>query len=146
MADGVNFNVKLDRRALDFFRSEAPEKLKEARKRAVEAAGMIWSDETKQITRDEGHVDTSLYINSIGYVTNMPSTNKSGKGERNASQADVIYNLEENQSKTTLKIGSNVEYAEDLEKRYHLMARGLDVAKPRIRENAERVVKNTLGL
>lgn len=131
--DGMNFNFEIDPQ----FQAQNLQKLREARKRAVEAMGMVWADETKQLTRDEEHVDTSLYINSIGYVTNIPATGKSGKGERNATEADVIHELEELQDKTRLTIGSNVDYAEDLEKRFHLMARGLDIAKPRMKMVAD---------
>lgn len=136
--------------SLDFeidyrFVTQNLEKLKEARKKSVEAMGMVWSDETKELTRNEDHVDTGLYINSIGYVTNTPGTNKSGQGERAATEADVIYDLQEG-DKTTLIIGSNVGYAESLEKRFSLMARGLDRAEPRMKTVAQTQVKKVFDL
>ncbi|MFP5116156.1 hypothetical protein ACSU64_28000 [Bacillaceae bacterium C204] len=40
--DGLRLNITIDSRAMNFFQREAPQKLNEARKRAVEAAGMVW--------------------------------------------------------------------------------------------------------
>lgn len=130
--DGIKIQIKLDARALRFFQTEAPQKLNEARKKAVEAAGVAWADEAKGITRAEDHIDTGLYINSIGYSTGAPS--------------NPLYELQEGANQTTLKIGADVEYAEVLEKRYSIMARGLDVGQGRMRQVAETQVKNTLGL
>lgn len=130
--DGIRINARItiDRRALDWFQRNAPGKLQTARKRAVEAAGMVWADETKQITRDEDHIDTGFYINSIGYSTGSPS--------------NPLYELDEGGGRTTLRIGADVPYAESLEKRYALMARGLDVAESRMRRVAETQVRDTL--
>jgi hypothetical protein len=127
----ISFDIKLDNRARQFFQG-APGKLKDARKRAVEAMGMVWADTAKGITRAEDHIDTGLYINSIGYGTGSPSS--------------PLYDLTESRDKTELKIGANVEYAESLEKRYAIMARGLDNGKNRMARVAETQVKNTLGL
>ncbi|MEH7114506.1 hypothetical protein V7124_19395 [Neobacillus niacini] len=132
MADGIRIQVRIDPRALNFFQNHAPQKLKEARKRATHAAGMVWADESKGITRAEDHIDTGLYINSIGYSTGTPS--------------NPLYEMNEGAEKTVLKIGANVEYAEVLEKRYSIMARGLDVGTNRMRNVAATQVKNTLGL
>lgn len=130
MAD-ISFDMKLDSRAKQFFQ-DAPQKLVEARKKAVEAMGMVWADTAKSITRSENHIDTGLYINSIGYSTGSPS--------------NPLYDLQEGRNKTELKTGANVEYAESLEKRYAIMARGLDTGKSRMTRVAETQVKNTLGL
>lgn len=138
--DSINIEVDL------FKQADYRERLTEARLKAVEAAGMVWSDTTKELTRNEDHIDTSLYVNSIGYITNTPATNKSGKGEKQATQDDVIYDIKEESDKTALKIGSNVSYAEHLEKRFSLMARGLDIAKPRMKAVADFQVKKALGL
>lgn len=140
--DGLNFDFEIDPK----FQKENREKLKEAEKMAVAAMGMVWSDETKELTRNEDHVDTSLYVNSIGYLTNFPSTDKTGQGQKNATEEDVIYDISEEPDKTTLTIGSNVKYAEALEKRFHLMARGLDIAKPRMKMVADVQVKKAFGL
>jgi len=140
-------NLKFDLTiSQDLYEWADPEKLKEGRRKAVEAAGMVCADETKELTREENHVDTSLYINSIGYVSNIPETNKSGREGRQATQADVIYDLNEAANETSLKIGSAVKYAEPLEKRYGLMARGLDRAKPRMNQVADFQIKKALGL
>lgn len=141
--DGMKFDIKISQ---DLYEWADPDKLREARKAAVTAASMVWADETKELTRRENHIDTSLYVNSIGYVTNFPETNKSGAGSRQATEADVINELEEDARSTTLHIGSAVEYAIHLEKRYALMARGLDIAKPRMQRVSDYQVKKTLGL
>jgi hypothetical protein len=130
--DGLSISIKLDQKALNWFQTRAPQKLDEARKRAVEAAGMVWADEAKGITRAEDHIDTGLYINSIGYSTGTPS--------------DPMWELKEGTGSTTLTVGADVEYAETLEKRYSIFMRGLDVAKTRMQRVAETQVKNTLGL
>jgi hypothetical protein len=129
---GIKIDVTISQGALNFFQRNAPHKLQEARKRVVEAAGMVWADEAKSITRAEDHIDTGLYINSIGYSTGSPST--------------PLYELNEGGKETVLQIGADVAYAESLEKRYSIMARALDVAEPRMLRVAETQVKNTLGI
>ncbi|WP_342761988.1 hypothetical protein [Bacillus sp. BR3(2024)] len=137
---GININVRLDPQARQFAR-QIPGKLKEARQKAVEAAGMVWADEAKEVTQEDNHIDTSLYINSIGYLTNIPYTNKSGKGERDATEADVVHELTESEAQTTLEIGSDVSYASHLENRYNIMSRALDRAEPRMQQVAETQVR-----
>ncbi|WP_248498719.1 hypothetical protein, partial [Staphylococcus aureus] len=90
-------------------------------------------DQAKLITRAEGHIDTGLYINSIGYVTGNPATSD-----------DVLYNLQHSGQLTRLEIGSNVHYAESLEKRYNIFGNALDSALPRMQSVAEFQVKKTL--
>jgi hypothetical protein len=130
--DGIKINVTIDSKAMRFFQAEAPRLLKNARKRAVEAAGMVWADEAKDITRSEDHIDTGFYINSIGYSTGNP--------------ADPLYEVEEGANQTTLRIGADVEYAGELEKRYSIFARAIDVSESRMLQVAETQVKNALGL
>lgn len=140
---GMNFNFQIDPALQERF---SDGQMKEARKRAVEAAGMVWADETKEVTREDDHIDTSLYINSIGYVTNFAADPNSEKGSKQATESDVIHELIEEDDRTTLQIGSAVSYAEVLEKRYNLMARGLDRAEPRMKLVADAQIKRTLGL
>lgn len=128
----INVRVTIDPRAMRFFQTEAPHKLNAARKNAVEAAGMVWADEAKDITTVEDHIDTGFYVNSIGYATGTPN--------------NPLYELQQSSNQTVLKIGADVEYAEVLEKRYSIMARALDVAQDRMLRVAETQVKNTLGL
>jgi hypothetical protein len=128
----INLKITIDSRAMRFFQTEAPMKLIEARKRAVEAAGMVWADEAKGITRAEDHIDTGLYINSIGYGTGTPNS--------------PLYELQQGSDSTVLRIGADVSYAEPLEKRYSIFARALDVAESRMMSVAQTQVKNTFGL
>lgn len=130
---GVRIQIELDKQAERYFNS-FPTKLVKARKEVVETAGKIWADETKSITREEDHIDTGLYINSIGYSTGSPS--------------DPQWNVKESKSKTTLTAGtgSSVSYAAALETRYNLMARGLDRAKPRFERVLGNVVQRNLEL
>ncbi|SEA53858.1 hypothetical protein SAMN05421743_105218 [Thalassobacillus cyri] len=129
----ISFDMKIDKRAHDFFQREFPEKLQEARKNMVEAAGKVWADEAKMITRNDNHIVTGLYVNSIGYNTGSP-----------ASEADVLHQLSESRNKTSLDIGSGVAYASALEKRYNIMGRALDSAESRMGKAAETQAKRTL--
>lgn len=141
MAKGdISFQVQMDKKAVDFFKKEAPEKLRLARRRAVEAAGMVWADEAKQITRDDDHILTGLYINSIGYLTSVPGK----EAGREATQSDVIYELTEEQERTVLAIGSGVEYAAVLEGRYNIFARAMDTAQDRMQKVAQTQIQTTL--
>lgn len=140
----ITFQVQMDKKTVDYFKQTAPEKLQLARRRAVEAAGMAWADTAKEITRDDNHIDTSLYINSIGHVTDIPPTNKSGKPGRNAMEGDVIYELNEGEDRTILVIGSAVSYATHLEKKYNIFGRALDTAKGRMESVSQTQIQQTL--
>ncbi|MCR8865052.1 hypothetical protein NQ109_19170 [Priestia megaterium] len=139
----LKFDFKIDESIKEAL---SPEKLKEARRNAVTAAGMAWADETKEIVREDDHIDTSLYINSIGYLTDIPAQDKTGKGSRAATQNDVVHELIEGADTTILLTGSGVSYAEILEKRYNIMARGLDRASERMDRVAQVQIQKTLDL
>jgi hypothetical protein len=125
--------------------SEIEAKFKQARKQVVEASGIVWADAAKRITRDDDHIDTGLYINSIGYLTNFPAQNKNDRTAQ-ATEGDVLYELDESQSgRTTLSLGSNVEYAEELEKRYNIFGRALDASQDRIQVVSTEQVKKVFG-
>lgn len=130
--NGVNIRVALDQKALNYFQRKAPQRLIEAREKAVHAMGMVWADETKDLTRAENHIDTGLYINSIGYSTGSPSS--------------PFYEMQQDRNQHTLLIGADVAYAESLEKRFGLMARGLDISKSRMKKVAEAQVRKSLEL
>lgn len=129
----VRFEVTLDKRARAYF-TRFPARLEQTKKEVVETAGKIWADETKAITREENHIDTGLYINSIGYSTGSP--------------ADPQWDVKKRGSVTELTAGtgSSVTYAAALEKRYALMARGLDRAKPRMQKVVQTVIERNLEL
>jgi len=129
----VNFNLKIDKKTAKYFQKTMPHKLTEAKNRAVEAMGKVWADETKELTRNEGHIQTGLYVNSIGYNSGSP-----------ASDGDVIHKIVDQNGKTILETGSNVAYAGFLEKKYNLMARGLDISSERMQKVAKTQIKDTL--
>jgi hypothetical protein len=129
----VNFNLKIDKKTAKYFQKTMPHKLAEAKQRAVEAMGKVWADETKELTRNEGHIQTGLYVNSIGYNSGPP-----------ASDGDVIHKIVDKNGKTILETGSNVAYAGFLEKKYNLMARGLDISSERMQKVAKTQIKDTL--
>ncbi|KGT40035.1 hypothetical protein P421_00135 [Heyndrickxia coagulans P38] len=129
----MNFNLKIDKKTAKYFQKTMPHKLTEAKNRAVEAMGKVWADETKELTRNEGHIQTGLYVNSIGYNTGSP-----------ASDGDVIHKIVDKNGKTILETGSNVAYAGYLEKKFNLMARGLDVSSNRMQKVAKTQIKDTL--
>ncbi len=133
LARDLNIQFNIDRRTMNYFQREMPEKLAEAKKKAVTAAGMVWADEAKEITTRDDHIKTGLYVNSIGYNTGSP-----------ASDADVINELTERGSTTVLSTGSNVAYASHLEKHFNIMARALDASEDRIQQVAKTQIKRTL--
>ncbi|TWT04606.1 hypothetical protein [Planomicrobium sp. CPCC 101079] len=136
MANGsLNFNFQIDQSIIQNFTDS---KMRDAREKAVEAAGMVWADETKEIVREDDHIDTGLFVNSIGYITRI--------GTVQATEADVVNEIASNRDTTTLKIGSAVAYAAPLEKKYNIMARGLDRAQTRMNQVAEHQLKSRLGL
>ena len=136
MANGtMGFDFQMDPNIL---RSLDDTAMKTARQRAVQAAGMVWADETKEIVREDNHIDTGLYVNSIGYVTTG--------GTVPATESDVVNEMSSDRDKTTLKIGSSVAYAAPLEKKYNLMARGLDRAQARMQRVADTQLKRDLRL
>ncbi|USK77832.1 HK97 gp10 family phage protein [Peribacillus frigoritolerans] len=128
----LDIEIRLSKQTIDWFTKAAPKRLTEARKNAVEAMGMVWADEAKEVTREDNHVDTGLYVNSIGYATGSPS--------------NPLYILSENGNKTELEIGAAVEYASSLEKRFNIFARGLDRGKERMDKVAAIQVRKTLDL
>lgn len=129
----MNFNLKIDKKTAKYFQKTMPHKLTEAKNRAVEAMGKVWADETKELTRNEGHIQTGLYVNSIGYNSGSP-----------ASDGDVIHKIVDQNGKTILETGSNVAYAGYLEKKFNLMARGLDISSERMQKVAKTQIKETL--
>ncbi|MCQ2010547.1 HK97 gp10 family phage protein [Sporolactobacillus sp. STSJ-5] len=135
MADGMKFNMNIDKKTQRWFQKTAPQKLVSAKKKAVQAAGMAWADTAKEVTRNEGHIDTGLYVNSIGYKSGSPATD-----------ADVIHEIVDQNGKTILRIGSNVVYASSLEKRFNIMADALDQSKERMVKVSQEQIKRTLGL
>ncbi|MCU6603767.1 hypothetical protein OCO53_25335 [Peribacillus frigoritolerans] len=131
---GIWTDIEMDGKLVDFFENEAPAQLRQARKNAVKAMGMVWADESKEVTMRGNHIDTGLYINSIGYATN--------KGE----ESHPINELSESKYKTELTIGADVSYASHLEKRYNIFARGLDMGERRMQQQAEYQVKKAFGM
>lgn len=134
MAEAIRgYQYSIDPKLADFMQATQPERLKEAREKAVIAMGMKWADTAKAYTRSEEHIDTGLYINSIGYHTGFPAT-----------QGDVIHTITNSQNVTHLDIGSNVEYASDLEKRFAIFATALDIAMPQMESVANYQIQKVL--
>lgn len=133
--NGFKVQIEVDPKTLNYFEREAPNQLQKARKNVVEACGMVWADESKDITTNENHIVTGLYVNSIGYNTGSPAT-----------QADVIHELKEGPDTSTLRTGSAVKYAASLEKKYAIMARALDLSEDRMNNVALTQVKKALSL
>jgi len=129
----VKFEFKLDSRALNYLQRQFPERLTKARSKAVEAAGMVWSDEAKKITQSENHIKTGLFVNSIGYNSGAP-----------AGGGDTIHELTETANMSKLSIGSAVSYASALEKRYSIMARAKDQSQERMAQVARTQVQKIL--
>jgi hypothetical protein len=135
MPGGMKITLKIDKKTERYFSKTMPEQLKKAKENAVEAMGKVWADDAKMITRDEGHVDTGLYVNSIGYTSGSPAT-----------AGDIIHDVVKSKDKIILKTGSNVAYAGHLEKQYGIMAEALDTSQKRMSDVAKTQIKKTLGL
>lgn len=113
-----NIGFAFDSKAREFMKG-FESKLEEGRENATEAMGMVWADEAKMITLNERHVDTSAYVNSIGYETGF-------SGKEGTVVGEVIHDMKSEQNKTILNVGSGVAYAAALEKKYSILARALD--------------------
>ena len=84
---------------------------------------MAFERQAKIITTEESHVVTGRYRASINFNSNDwidRTTVKESKGW------DWLHEFDDEK---TLSIGSNVEYALDLEKRYWIFGRALDQSK-----------------
>lgn len=134
------FEFSLDEKAALFF-EKSEERVRQASDNVVEATGMFWSDTAKTITRDDGHIDTGLYVNSIGYKTEFSS--KDGVSLVDAD-GYVIHQKERDGDIVELQVGSSVEYADDLEKKYNIMARALDQTKEEMPKIAKKIIAKTL--
>lgn len=112
-------------------------KFQEVRENAVEAAGRVYADEAKKVTQAGGHIDTGFYINSIGFPTSYSGPNGNRVGPR-------IHQMDNSGSVTTLRIGSGVEYAIWLEKRYNIFAKSLNSAKSKMASVSAQYVEQML--
>lgn len=119
-ADRASIKLVIDKDMENFFKKN-PTTWQKARERTVEAMGRVWADQSKQITRDDHHIDTGAYINSIGYPTSYVGPNGQEVGR-------IIHDSQSEGNKSSIKMGSGVVYAQYLEKRYNIFARGLDAA------------------
>lgn len=119
-AKRATVTLKMDEKLTKFVRSY-PKYFDEARDLALEAMAKRWVDGSREITSAEGHIDTGSYINSIGYAGHTPQKN----GEP-GFVGELINRKEKDGSEEHLMIGSGVDYAKKLEKRYSIMARALD--------------------
>ena len=137
MGKRASASFKFDKKAQKFF-AEVDSKMPLARETAVKAMGVAWADGAKEITQSDDHIDTGVYINSIGYETNIP-----GK-DGTINKGKILYDLNEKPKKTKLIIGSDVDYAAPLEKRYNIMARSLDANEKRMLEVGSMAVRKTI--
>lgn len=132
---GISFSF--DKDVIDFF-SCFGDKLDKARMDVVDAAGVVWADSAKLITQADQHIDTGAYVNSIGYATNFSGPNGSEVGK-------VIHDVQDEKTSTILTLGSGVDYAESLEKKFNIFARALDESQDDITKVSTAIVKKTLG-
>lgn len=128
----ASVTVELDDEMKKFVK-RLPEVFLGARELAVESMGRVWADGAKDITRTDHHIDTAAYINSIGYAG-------SEAGPNGAEVGRVIHELRSEGKTTTLEIGSGVEYAKPLEKRFNIFSRALDAEL----DGMEKQGKNTI--
>lgn len=121
----------------DFF-SEGNATLENARHEAVEAMADAWAEGTKAITKQDWHIDTAAYINSIGYATNYTGPSGSLVGP-------IIEGWTNFGKRTRLKTGSGVPYAIYLEKRYNIYARGLENSMDKMASKGLQALRKVLS-
>lgn len=131
---------KIDKKTIDYFKREAPNRIMQARKNMLTAAGKAWVDESKRITRDDGHIQTGLYVNSIGERTSYSGS----KDAVSPSDDDIINEMSEGTDNASLEVGSNVAYANKLEKQYNIMGRALSQSEQRMLKVATAQAKKAL--
>lgn len=81
--------------------------------RGIEAASLVVERDWKQKTKNEGHVITARYINSLN----------------NLKSQDGVHELIKNGDGWTVNFGTNVFYSIFLERKYFLAARALEDTK-----------------
>lgn len=93
--------------------NEVGRKIKKAIPAGLELGGMGVERTAKQ----DAHVDTGRYRSSIGHSENMLTSKGSARGIT-INPSDAIWNLTEGIGGIWLFIGTNVEYAPDLEAKF----------------------------
>jgi len=91
---------------------------------SLERAGLIFEKNTKKLITEDNHVVTGRYRASINHNVKdgIPrDTVSESKGD------DGIHRFTE--AGKTLEIGTNVEYAVSLEKRFNLISRGMNISE-----------------
>ncbi len=102
--------------------------LKKAMVAWLEGAALWFERSAKILTTEENHIITGRYRASI----NLNSKDGSIRDTvANTKSKDGVHEV--NQTEVSVKIGSNVEYAQDLEKKYSMLARSLDTSMPQMR-------------
>lgn len=117
-----------------------PGALDQMKQNAVEAAADVFIMNTKEMVQREDHVDTALFINSIGKLSDYPGVYKTGRRGRAATAFDVVYNLNKEGGKVTLEVGTNVPYAGILERRFSIFARSADQSMQGMNKAVSRVL------
>lgn len=107
---------------------------------AVEAMGMVWSDNAKLMTRNDQHIDTGAYVNSIAYATSFPGKDGGFAVGAVINEKKALHMMEQ------ITLGSGVSYAVYLEKRYNIFARSLDASMAEMKRVGIEVFKRSLGV
>ena len=88
--------------------------------KGIEQSMALWEAQAKALTTEERHVVTGRYRGSINQSKGSPPNYVDGNYSPNND------GIHERKGHLHWIGGSNVEYASELEKKYSLMARGLD--------------------
>lgn len=121
------------------FNSAFDASMKEATKKGLERAALVWERNVKILISNENHVITGRYRASI-------NLNASDGAERatvaDSKDGDGHHNFTNNNM--SLEVGTNVEYAIYLEAKYNLLARGLSMSEKQMTEEFGNYFRNNL--
>jgi hypothetical protein len=99
----------------------------------------------ERVTKQDARVDTGRYRSSIGHSQNM-LTAKGIAQKVQINPADAIWNLTKGIGGIWLYIGTNVEYAPDLERRYGTLLKAMHKCRNLLTESLKETLKGSIIL
>lgn len=114
-------------------------------KRAIPAGLELGGMGIERTAKQDAKVDTGRYRSSIGHSQNMLTEKGSAKGI-SINPADAIWEITKGVGGIWLFIGTNVEYAPDLEARYGTLNNALMKCQMLIIKSLQEVLKGSIIL
>lgn len=97
----------------------------------------------ERVGKQDAKVDTGRYRSSIGHSQNMLTAKASKQGVQ-INPADAIWNLTKGVVGIWLYIGTNVEYAPDLERRYGTLVGAMNKCRNLLTASLKETMKGSL--